>query len=278
MKRRSFLCQAGLAIAGGATASGTDATAAQSDALPPPTEDEARAVLVTSAGSNLCHFVAEQLSDSWQVRVTGPAGTKTPFPFKASNLSHEDSLSTLVAGVDAVVHLALPPPATRGTALIDFRTRQTYNLLREATRQGVRTVVYLSSLAIMMGYDKRLMITEDYQPQPTPEAEMLSHYLGEFTCREFARAGELDVVVLRLGGLAPSERTSPRVAGLPQTRVADAANAIASVLERAEDDKRSGLAPWSVIHIHSAAQSTRFPLTKARRLLDFRPLPMEATP
>ena len=278
MRRRNFLCRAGLAIAGGAAASGTRAAAAQSETLLSPTADEASRVLVTSAGCNLCHAVAEHLCDSWQVHVTGPVGTDTPFPFKACDLSHDDSLGTLVAGVSALVHLALPPPSTRGHELIDFRTRQTYNLLRAASRQGVRTVVYLSSLAIMLGYDQRLMVTEDYQPQPTPNAEMLSHYLGEFTCREFARAGEFDVVVLRLGSLDPSTRATSRGEELPPTTVRDAANAIAAVLERAKDGNRSGLAPWSVVHIHSAAQSTRFPLTKARRLLDFRPLPLEATP
>jgi hypothetical protein len=271
VKRRSFLQTAGVVVTGGVAAAGSAVENTQRETTRHTDATDTREVLITSADSNLCRAITERLSDSWRVHLTGAAATDTKFPFTKSELGHDQDMGTLVKGVQAIVHVGLPPPGATGTQVIDFRTRATYNLLRSAAQQGVQSVVYLSSLGIMLGYDKRLMITEDFRPRPTPKPEALSHHLGEFTCREFARPGKLDVVVFRLGRVDGIPTEEPFSDELPLTKPQDVASAVASAI-----GYRSGLngpdpGPWNVIHIHSEVESSRFPLTKAERLLRYQP-------
>jgi hypothetical protein len=65
---------------------------------------------------------------------------------------------------------------------------------RAVVDQGVRGIVYLSSLRMMSGYDKSFQIGEGWRPLPTSASGGLSDYLGEFVCREFAREG-MDAIV-----------------------------------------------------------------------------------
>jgi nucleoside-diphosphate-sugar epimerase len=123
----------------------------------------------------------------------------------------------------------------------------------------------------MLGYEKRYMVNEDFRPQPTPDPEILSQYLGEFTCREFARLKDLDVVVLRLGRLAQLEPGVSSHEDLPLTSLDDVAAAVALAAGNGDGGDGPGRGPWNVVHIHSEARSSRFPLTKAKRLLRFLP-------
>jgi nucleoside-diphosphate-sugar epimerase len=271
MKRRSFLQRAGIAIAGGATTTGAGVSTAHAQAASGGPADDLRTVLITSAAAPLCRQVAGRLSDTWRVRLTGSRQTETDLPLVLSDLGHGESTGAAVQGVDAVVHLALPPSGVEGPELIDFRTRGTYNLLRAAAEQGVRRVVYLGSLAPLLGYEPRFMITEDFRPESSPDAEALSHYLGEFTCREFARSGQLEVVVLRAGRWPGSATGGAATTALPRTEISDLARAAALALGSGRDSDGRNVGPWQVVHIHSEADSTRFPLARAERLLGYRP-------
>jgi nucleoside-diphosphate-sugar epimerase len=215
------------------------------------------------------------LRGAWEVQVAGPREIETPFSFRRCDFNDDDSLSATLEGIEAVIHVAQPSPDVRGTDLIDYRTRQTYNLLRAATAMGVSRGVYLSSLAIMLGYDERFMITEDFRPRPRPDAQSLSHYLGETTCREFARASELEMTVVRLGRLDNADDASPEINELPRTTFRDAAQAVAAAIGGGVRGNRPKFGSWSIQHIHSESDATRFPLTKAERLLNYRPLPKE---
>src|SRR6185295_6275873 len=84
-------------------------------------------------------------------------------------------------------------------AAIDYLTRGTYNLLGSATQEKVARVVYLSTLDLMTPYEASYTVSESWRPLPELGARPLSKHLGEYTCREFAREGKLDIVVLRLG-------------------------------------------------------------------------------
>jgi hypothetical protein len=278
MKRRTFLQRAGTIIAGGGVTTGAARAAAEPEGAGRFDSQDARRVLVTCGESTLSRVVAEKLGRAFQIRVTATKPTETPFPFMQCDLSDDESTDALVDGIHSVVHIAASPPAATGTDLIDYRTRATYNLLRAAARRDVSNVVYLSSLAIMLGYDQQFMINEDFRPQPTPAPEILSHYLGEFTCREFARSGRLKVTVLRLGRSELREGDLPRSNELPRTRTEDVAAAVASALDDQNDAERGELRSWNVIHIHSKAHSTRFPLTKAERVLRYRPISVEDVP
>lgn len=200
-----------------------------------------KTVLVAGPESPLVKEVVGTLSAAYAVR-------QVRFPERAEprvqgQLENVRAL-VLVAG------LAYPTPLAER---VDCCTRSVYDLLQAAVAAGVGQVVYLSSLSMMNAYGEGLLVDEDWSPRPG-DGEGLPQYLGEFVCREFAREGKLAVVVLRLGELLLS----------------DAARAVRLALDAQLAGDRPRLAPWSVVHIHSGG-STGLPLTKAEKLLGYRP-------
>lgn len=236
MKRRVFLKSAGLAAVG-VSAAGSAPRAAEK-------ADQARRLAVFLAGNGpLAEAIAAALAGKWNVRIGSPEA------------SAPEALDAALEGVDAVVNLNAPLAGAADAVLIDFRTRGAYSLLQAAVRRGVRQFVHLSSIDIMKGYDDRYQVAEDWRPVPAGDAGGISLYLAEFTCREFAREGKLNVAVLRLGNVAAS----------------DVAETTARTLEVQSARDGSGLGAWSVFHIVGEAESGRFPIAKAKRLLGYAP-------
>jgi nucleoside-diphosphate-sugar epimerase len=275
MKRRDFLQKTALVAAGGTTALGTcsrsEATNTDVVSHEAVTDDRPKTILVTSAHSDLARLLAAELSSDYHVRLTGPVDVQTEHEFVKIVLDHNDSTNSLVRGVDAIVHVAEPLLDADDTKRIDYRTRCTYNLLRAAGEEGVRHVVFVSSLHMMTGYDEGLTVDEDWRPLPTIASGGLSSYLGEFTCCEFAREGKVNVVVLRVGNVI----RAGALAGEPFDPLCvdprDVAQAVSRALSRLLAGGIPGRATWSVFHIQSSSSRARFSVRKAERVLGYQP-------
>jgi nucleoside-diphosphate-sugar epimerase len=263
MKRRDFLQTAGLLAAG--------ATDVQVRGRRSPADAAIKEVLVTSAHSELARVIAAELKGDYQVRLTAPVHIEAPCEFVKSALNHDELTNLAVRGVDAIVHVAEPLPDIGHVERIDYRTRCTYNLLQAAVKAGVQSVVYLSSLRMMGGYDKSFQVDEDWRPLPTPASGGLSDYLGEFTCREFAREGKLNVIVLRLGNVVSAEALVEEASNSAWVDPRDVAQAVSCALTKLLTDWTAIDGHWSVFHILSHSPSSRFPIRKARRILGYRP-------
>ena len=275
MKRRDFLLTTGLLGAGGTNALAA-CEAAEAANLQVPSRRSAadaaiRRVLVTSAHSKLAQVVAAELSGDYQVRLTAPLHLQADYEFVRSDLNHNESINRAVRGVDAIVHVAEPLPDVGHVEEIDYRTRCTYSLLQAAVKEGVQPVVYLSSLRMMGGYDKSFQVDEDWRPLPTPASGGLSDYLGEFTCREFARQGELDVIVLRLGNVVSAEALGKEASNSAWVDPRDVAQAVARALTKLLADEPTIAGHWSVFHVLSHCPGTGFSIRKAQRILGYRP-------
>lgn len=274
MKRRDFLQASGLLAAGAVNA---HAACRSPEAAESETRDRgsagpaARRVLVTSAHSELARTIAERLKGDYQVRMTAPVHVETPLVFHQCALGHDESTKMVVRGADAIVHVAEAAEDTDQTGEIDYRTRCTYNLLQAAADEGVRAAVYLSSLRMMEGYDERFQVDEDWQPLPVPDSGALPHYLGEFTCREFARPGKLQVVVLRVGSVVSAEASGEQLSQAAWVDPRDVAQAVSCALQKLLADSPAIGGNWSVFHVLSRADSARIPIRKARRVLGYRP-------
>lgn len=279
MRRRDFLQKTAFTALGAPVLAGAEGRAAAPAALPTPRAarpsqapaGKKRNVLITSAHSRLAQAMADALAADCQIRLTAVADVRTSHPFTRCDLGHGAATTEPVRGMDAIVHVAEPLPGAGEAERIDHRTRCTYNLLRAAVQEGVTRVVYLSSLAMMTAYDPEFEVSEDWRPLPHSEATGLSDYLGEFTCREFARQGRLRVVVLRLGRVVRAEA----VAGKPFDPLwvdeRDVAQAVGLVLVARDNDPRPGHDRWSVFHIGHDSPRARFSVAKAKRLLGYKP-------
>jgi len=138
-------------------------------------------------------------------------------------------------------------------------------------KEGVQSIVYLSSLRMMGGYDKSFQVDEDWRPLPTPASGGLSDHLGEFTCREFAREGKLGVIVLRLGNVASAGASGEEASNSAWVDPRDVAQAVSCALTKLLANGAAIGGHWSIFHVLSHWPSSRFPIRKARRILDYRP-------
>lgn len=154
-------------------------------------------ILITSAASLLSQSLAEVLAAGHTVRLTERAMTRSEHEFVLCDLGHDASTHLLARGMDAIVHVDAPLAGMDAGGQIDQSARCTYNLLLAAAAEGVKRVVYLSTLELMAAYDGYLY-EPHWRPRPTTAPPTLNKYLGESTCKEFARDGKVGVTVLRL--------------------------------------------------------------------------------
>lgn len=170
-------------------------------------------VLIVSGTSPLAEELARLLEPAHTVGVLadGPARALGSFARAAGGWTLE-ALTAALDGVDAVVDLAgfeLSPLA--GAACLDTGSRRTYNLCLAATARKIKRYVYVSSLELLAGYDRDLILSEQFRALPSTEPWPLGLFLGEQVVREAIREDELPAVIVRLGRLVREEE----VAGQP---------------------------------------------------------------
>ena len=218
-------------------------------------------LLITSAGSELAKTLTQGLADRHDLRLTDRRAFPLDGEFAIANLGHDASTDLLVRGIDAVVLVGEPHADDSAEEYLDGMTRGTYNLLMAASQEGVKRVVYLSTLDLMTAYGPEYNVTERWRPRPSPEPRLLGKYLGESVCREFARERKVQVVVLRLGTLVAEDDASSLPLGVTSSDV------VAAVEQALVAETR----PWSVFHVQSEFPGARFDVGDAKRILDFRP-------
>ncbi|MDE2998175.1 MAG: NAD(P)-dependent oxidoreductase [Gemmatimonadota bacterium] len=210
-------------------------------------------VLITSAGTALARALAADLSLENDVILTDVVDVSTDLAFHPCDLGHDGETESLVEGMDAIVHVAeLPQCQQSDEREIDFQTRCTYNIMVAAREKRVGHVVYLSSLSLFETCDPNWNVTEQWAPRPSTDAGPIGKYLGEFTCREFAREHSVRVTCLRLGEVGGDGDTA--------LSVTDAVRAIASALTIEGP-------MWRVLHVQSEVENARFPIGQAKEAL-----------
>ncbi len=228
-------------------------------------------ILVTSATTRLSQTLAASLAASHEVLHTD----RTPLSgmgqnFVRSGLGHDPSINDLVRGVDAIVHSGEPDSTASVSEQLDVAMRCTYNLLWAAAEEHVPRFVFLSSLRLMAQHDEELAVTERWRTVPSTDAIDLCYHLGEYTCREFAREGKIDVVCLRLGQLTFDSDAPP--ASADELRIEDAAQAVGrAVTAGLPPDSTSSRQRWTVLHIQSALPGARYLTTTAERAIGYAP-------
>ena len=206
-------------------------------------------VLITSASSPFPQSLAGSLSGTHAVLLTDRQQMPSDLEFVRSDLDHSAAINDLVRGVDVIVHSGAVDPADSVSDQLDYQMRCTYNLLRAATEEGVPRFIYLSSLLLMDGYDPELAVTERWKTLPTTDPPVLCYHLGEIVCREFAREGKINVVILRLGDITPESSPEPSTSALCLDDAVDA-------VKKALTAELSG--SLDIFHIQSAVPKARF--------------------
>lgn len=227
-------------------------------------------VLVTGAASALGQEVATALAvdDSTQLRLLDDcAAQRQDVEWVAARLTDPDAVRQAVRDVDAVVHTGEPPSALESEeALLDRSTRGTHVLLQTAVEAGVKRFVYGSTLKVFRAYPDTVYVTEYYKPLPPTEMAVLARYLGEMTCREFAREHPITVTALRLGKLVREEEVAGRERDLMWVDIRDAAQAFCAALTRDASASLNWVPRWAVYHIAAPIAHPKFLLDRAEAM------------
>ncbi len=228
-------------------------------------------ILVTSAATRLSQALAASLAASHEVLHTDRTSLSgAGRNFVQSGLGHDPSTNDLVRGVGAIVHSGEPDSTASVSDQLDVAMRCTYNLLWAAVEERVPRFVFLSSLRLMAQHDGGLAVTERWRTVPSTDAIDFCYHLGEYTCREFAREGKIDVVCLRLGELAFDSDAPP--ASADELRIEDASQAVGrAVTADLPPDSTSSRQRWTVLHIQSALPGARYLTTTAERAIGYVP-------
>lgn len=231
-------------------------------------------VLLTGAASRLGRAIAAGLDHGHMLRLMDqepvPCGPRSTA--MAGSVLSDDDVRRAVAGMDAIVHTARLPPAGRTDdlageqACLDLCTRGTYTLLRAAVGAGVRRFVYASTLALFDAYAEDRCITEEWQPLPGADTVPLARYLGELTCREFARDHRISVTCLRLGHLVSEAERGARDPGLMPLDPRDAGQAFHRALALNRSDCLHATDRYAVYHVCAAIPNPKYLLWQAKRI------------
>ncbi len=176
-------------------------------------------LLITGGSGLLGHFVVGEMVDRSDVTVLDIKPPIRKVAYRETDILDLEAVTAMVAGQDAVIHLAGIDDGNDFPDQDYFRTnvQGTWNLLHAAEAAGVRKVVVASSTAVYgVGRDRvpdYLPIDEAHPQRPTATYS-LTKQLIEVQCRSFVARGTLAIVCLRPTLIVRPEREAAILAQL----------------------------------------------------------------
>ena len=224
-------------------------------------------ILLTGAASALGRALATALeADNHRLRLVD------------GDLTNAEAMWRNLRGVDAVIHTGEPPadmpavPEARAVFLLDYYSRGTHVLFKAAVEAGVRHFVYGSTLDLFRPYPEHVYISEMWRPLPTPDIEPMARYLGELTCREFARDFLVGVTALRLGTIAIEEEVIGQAPDLTWLDLRDAVRAfqgaLANLVARNPAARPNWSGRWQLVHVSATPPNPKYVSDRMRQVVE----------
>ena len=229
-------------------------------------------ILITGASSQLADAIADELGEDHNLRLMDsvPLDKEGKFEVIQGNILDADDSSQAVCDMDVLIHTGEPPTELpedtlkREQAILDLATRGTHIIFTAGVKAGIKRFIYASTLAIFHEYPDDIYISELWKPLPSPEIIEMTKYLGELTCREFARDNAVTVTALRLGELVREEVVHEKTPNASWLDIRDAAQAFRHALSRDSSNRIGWQQRWDIYHICADIPNPRFLIDKAR--------------
>ena len=175
-------------------------------------------LLVTGAAGRVAEQLLPALAERYDLRLTDrteKAGASAGANLIVGELTDSNLLDGLLEGVDAVVHLAgNPDPSSSWSQLREPNVEAFTALLSAARNQGVRRVVFASSVHAMGVYEGlgRWPIDPAWPPAPCC-AYGATKAFDEALARVYAYRSTMSLIGLRFGLCAPTATAAQAAAG-----------------------------------------------------------------
>ena len=182
---------------------------------------------------------------------------------------YDPAWTELFSKTDAVVHLAgeAHPDAPWASQAAD-NLEPSLNVFRAATENGVRRVVYASSLQTMLGYRYASQpIAADAQPRPVSFYGAAKLFC-EAMARRFAEDGKFSAICLRLGGVETGNEPPARKMSVHARGIWLATSDLCQAFEKAilAEDVR-----FAVLPVASDNFAMPWDLSETRRTIGYAP-------
>jgi nucleoside-diphosphate-sugar epimerase len=161
-------------------------------------------ILVTGGAGCLGSDLAPLLARYYNVKVTDIKKPNNDLEFIHCDISKLGEVEQATKGVDVIIHLAaLLPISCPSNQFIDVNVKGTCNILEASLKNGVKKVVYASSVwAASRGASPYQPIDENIPCKPEGMYDITKR-MGEEFCEYFHRLYGLNTMTLRLCGYDP---------------------------------------------------------------------------
>lgn len=236
-------------------------------------------ILVTNGASPMAQALVKVQTEDCNLILFDNASIEETEDVRAveGSLLSEDDVWMAVRGIDAVVHIALPPvdlPADsldREHHLLDLAGCGTHTLFTSAVSAGVKRFVIISTLDVFRPYPADVYISEERKPLPDLDINRTASHLAEGVAREFARDNAISVTCLRIGNLTSGEDDVADPSDHLAVDLRDAAQAVAKALERDASGNLNWSRRWALYHIAADLPNPRYLINEAKRGLRYEP-------
>lgn len=231
-------------------------------------------LLIVGGSGKVGSLVLPYLAEQHELRVFDlkPPRSDVPAEHVAGNVRDFDAVAGAMAGVDALLYMAMGPIQPWGTpenarGHLDVAVPGLYLALRAARENGVDHAVYTSSMSVYREGGSRKYPDETVPPDAV-EFYGFAKTLGEHVCANAVALGGISVVALRLCHPVADDEfpaTDNPVKAIINTSARDTARAILAGLEY----RGHGFEAFA---ISGDAGGRLVQLDKARKVLGWEPL------
>ena len=163
-------------------------------------------ILLTGGAGDLGKDLGPLLAKYHDVKVLDIKKPDNDLKFVCCDISKARDVERAIKGVDVIAHLAALISTETSTQFIDVNAKGTCNILEAALKNGVKKVVYASSVwAASRGLSVPYLPIDENIPCKPEGLYDITKRMGEEFCEYFYRMHGLKTMILRLCGYYPVE-------------------------------------------------------------------------
>jgi len=174
-------------------------------------------------------------------------------------------------GCEIIVHMAsITPSAHPGAAdkdVMEVNVEGTRNVLEAAVKNGIKKVIYFSSVCAVGVRPENYPIKEDAVCNPTLGSYGLSKLKGEELCREYADKHALNIICLRPAVVFPQHPFHPAKGAIPWIIFVHIDDLLLMLKLALEDQKIK----FGIYHIAPEGKYSAFDISLAKKDLGYKP-------
>ena len=233
-------------------------------------------VLVTGAAGNIGSYFCLHSGRDFDLRLfchdrDDTSKIKDAGELFVGDVTKLDDCKRACEGIDVVLHLAADPsPNATWDTLLPVNIVGTYNVFAAAKSQGVRRVVYASSIHAVGGYDSDRQVAPN-DPVNPGDLYGVTKCFGEAMGRYMAEQEGVQCVAVRIGAFQPIEKIDESHESTTAVALLDSfvsQRDLDQLLRRATEAEHL---KFAVVHGLSDNRFKKMDIGSARELLGYEP-------